>query len=67
MTDSWAGTDKEFLVVERPEDIVIERADGSAAVAADLARREPGVANVTFDQFVREIQDRLDVIAARAN
>ena len=67
MTDSWAGPDKEFLVVEQPEDIVIEKGDSSAAIAAALVRRQPEVANVSFDQFVADIQDRLDVIAARSN
>jgi hypothetical protein len=65
MTDSWAGPEKEFLDLEQLEDIVIERTDGSAAVAAGLVKREPDLENVTFDEFVGEIRDRLDVIAKR--
>ena len=67
MIDSLNGVLQEFFDLERPEDIVIERMDGTAAIAAGLARRQPDYANVTFDEFVAEIQARLDVITARVN
>jgi len=58
-TNSFGGSDRELIEIYEPEDLIIENADGTAAIASTLTDTEPQLSGATFSDVVLRVQARL--------